>query len=97
MEARRRGVRDAIRIYRERWSGVVWYGMRRAQAYLEKPLCTCCYHAAFSVKVEWKDLDLIASVSRSVRSESQGKSRLTSLQTFHEIGPSDTENENAKM
>ncbi len=64
---------------------------------MEKPLCTCCYHAAFSVKVEWEDLDSNASVSCSVRVGSQGESRLTSLQTFHEIGPNETENENAKI
>lgn len=75
------------------------------QTYLKEPLCASGYGAAFCVDVCREDLYAICHIrmlghckyvlSRKRRNNLK-VNVLTSLQTFQLIGPSETENENAK-
>lgn len=92
-EAKRWGVSAAITIFKlckyERGCVV------RETTHLEKPLSTSRHSTAFSIDVRREDLRGCPLAIISYEDDKEG-GRLTSLHTFHEIGPKETENENAK-
>jgi len=67
----------------------------RETTHLEKPLSTGRDSTAFSIDVRREDLSACQSATIPYEDDRKG-GRLTSLHTFHEIGPKETENENAK-